>query len=894
MVLSMRVGATALAPLLFLLSAVKGQGFYYQDINRQCSPDYNYEYLGCAPATRSPFTFQPTQWDPNQAADNTNSYINYDLGGNAINVTTTPYFCANTCRAHGFKYSSFFDKSCSCGSSLSYRDTNNVVNTLVPNPDSDDLCTKGSSGNIYPKCGGDLRENCGSNQGARIFVDPSFPDERTLKRTPTELQALADGYGLLGCFLGARFASSRNEITTTIQADGPSCLRYCADLGLPFAFMSKNPLALTVTCRCGSDFGKNTFLTTTDIGTCSSRCSDTVALSNSPCSGQDCCNTGGFEFPVYANPRLMGCFNPVIPGKADPAAATPAFGTFSCFPTPSSIALRSASSVVSYVSKTMSASASFVATARPATNAFVNYGCYQGTALSTVLSDNVDAGLASVSVDACISACDTQGKTYAALVGDPTPRCYCGNNIGANLAIRDMELCNQPCPGSARQNCGGTNGPLVYARAGTANNQWASSYSATRSSTPLYTCTGPTVGPNVYAPIRTTSTSTTSTSTTTTSTPTTTSTTTSTTTTSTPTTTTTTSTTSTPTTSSSTTTSSPTTSSSTTTSGSTTTSSPTTSSSTTSNTSSTTRSTSTTSSTTTSGTNTSTTPTTSSTTSNGSSSTTSSPTGMTSSTSVTNSSTMSSSSTSSATTSPSGTAPPVPGITNLPNDITVILQVQQRNSGTKKRANWNMRRQAGIGGFVGGAGPATPETCDGATPFTLEAGMLEAGGEAVATDPDIAFIPFRVQPAGSISTTFTIINGLLHWYNPAFTGGEAGFCMVMDTEQVFITFQGAGSGPAGCVAVDIVVYYASQCVNGVIVAPGTGTGTGTGTGMTSATAMTSGSGSGSSSTNQAAAAIPTQDFIYEEGKAPDNYPCYETTESWVPGEPTFLPSRDEL
>jgi hypothetical protein len=63
-------------------------------------------------------------------------------------------------------------------------------------------------------------------------------------------------------------------------------------------------------------------------------------------------------------------------------------------------------------------------------------------------------------------------------------------------------------------------------------------------------------------------------------------------------------------------------------------------------------------------------------------------------------------------------------------------------------------------------------------------------------------------------------------------------------------------------------------------------GTATGPGGPGATGGSAGAG--------ADGELPYADWIFEEGRAPDNYPCYETTESWIPGEPTFLPGRDEL
>jgi len=187
----------------------------------------------------------------------------------------------------------------------------------------------------------------------------------------------------------------------------------------------------------------------------------------------------------------MGCFAPIIPGMKDTAAAVPALGTFSCYPTPSSIAQRAASPTVVYGTKTISASASFIATAKPATNTYVNYGCYWDQTLLTVVPDNADSGLASstISVDTCVAACDNKGKRFAILYGDPV-KCYCGNLIGLSLTLTDMERCNAPCPGSAQQNCGSGSGPLVYARADTPLNPWAALWSATRSNTITYACTG--------------------------------------------------------------------------------------------------------------------------------------------------------------------------------------------------------------------------------------------------------------------------------------------------------------------------------------------------------------------------------------------------------------------
>jgi hypothetical protein len=232
--LSMRVRATALASFVALSSVANAQGFFYQDLRLQCDAKYNYQYVGCAATTARPFAFSPSNWDPASTADNSKSYINFDTG-DFVNQTVTPYFCAQTCRAHGFKYTALWDKSCNCGNTLDYKTvlgTNIQLSTTI-DASSDTKCTTGTDGNPYPNCGGDLRENCGSNQGARIFVDPSFPDERTLTNPTT----IAADYALLGCFKNARFPSSVDAVTTVTVANGPTCLKYCADLGMPLAYM---------------------------------------------------------------------------------------------------------------------------------------------------------------------------------------------------------------------------------------------------------------------------------------------------------------------------------------------------------------------------------------------------------------------------------------------------------------------------------------------------------------------------------------------------------------------------------------------------------------------------------------------------------------------------------
>ncbi|KAI1427385.1 hypothetical protein F5Y12DRAFT_783292 [Xylaria sp. FL1777] len=228
--LSTRAGAVALASLLALRSVVNAQGFYYQDLG-VCGAQFTHQYLGCATVDSGPFVFEPTNWDPSATADNSRSYINYDVG-DFVNNTITPHFCAQTCRAHGFKYAAVFsERSCRCGGTLDYQTIAGVSVTLSDKiqANSEASCTVKKSGTPPDPCPGDRREGCGSDQGARIYVDPSFPDVRGASN-------LASSYNLLGCFKNARFPSAV-DYTTVTASSAPTCLAYCANLGLPYAFM---------------------------------------------------------------------------------------------------------------------------------------------------------------------------------------------------------------------------------------------------------------------------------------------------------------------------------------------------------------------------------------------------------------------------------------------------------------------------------------------------------------------------------------------------------------------------------------------------------------------------------------------------------------------------------
>lgn len=213
---------------------------------------------------------------------------------------------------------------------------------------------------------------------------------------------------------------------------------------------------------------------------------------------QDCCQLiGGTAAPVYYNPKFMGCLVPVIPGQSDPPVNDniPSNG-YKCFATPAAIKNR-VTAAVNYDVRTISASASFVATASPQAipTPYLNYGCWQNTPIESIFNSITQSDLASadITVEKCVSFCNGKNLPFAALYGAyPNGKCACGDARKPNLPDTEnrMQDCNQPCGGTTQQNCGGPQGPLIYAKNGQLGNNWAVQWTSTRSSTPVYKCAG--------------------------------------------------------------------------------------------------------------------------------------------------------------------------------------------------------------------------------------------------------------------------------------------------------------------------------------------------------------------------------------------------------------------
>lgn len=195
---------------------------------------------------------------------------------------------------------------------------------------------------------------------------------------------------------------------------------------------------------------------------------------------------------MYANPSLMGCYIPVIPGFKE--EDLPRYINYECVTTPASIEQRAIAAATFSDPSTIEVSRSFVASAEPTgiSTPYVNFGCYADTVTDEVFAINVPSDLdpLTIDVDSCILYCDARSYRFAAVYGTyPFNQCVCATDIALNLSPVDMRLCNIPCMGTeSQQLCGGETGPLVYAKEEVVPNPWYEEFEISRANTITYSC----------------------------------------------------------------------------------------------------------------------------------------------------------------------------------------------------------------------------------------------------------------------------------------------------------------------------------------------------------------------------------------------------------------------
>ncbi|KAI0850013.1 hypothetical protein F5Y00DRAFT_268772 [Daldinia vernicosa] len=118
-------------------------------------------------------------------------------------------------------------------------------------------------------------------------------------------------------------------------------------------------------------------------------------------------------------------------------------------------------------------------------------------------------------------------------------------------------------------------------------------------------------------------------------------------------------------------------------------------------------------------------------------------------------------------------------------------------------------------GYVG-APPADPLSCADATTFYLTDGVINSGGEYLATGRDVLYEPLTASsPRGdSAAGKFAVENGYLRWYDDGFYGGQARYCQMPGSGQVYVTYHVESTWPEGCEEVDLAVRPESWCRDG--------------------------------------------------------------------------------
>ena len=216
-----RATAFVFAWTLIHTALINAQGFYYKDLGLSCSSAQTFQYLGCA-ATPPTWAYEPEEPPVPGSAIGSKSYINWALGS-LVNATATPHYCADACRAHGFKYAAVREGyQCRCGGSLTPGGSARINTDLAES-------------NCNYRCSGDGGETCGGSGYSRIYVDPSFPDEDGLDNPIAQV----DNYKRLGCFQRVTFSVNLAAVEAAPVVTPQECLSKCAGFGYPYAVMGK-------------------------------------------------------------------------------------------------------------------------------------------------------------------------------------------------------------------------------------------------------------------------------------------------------------------------------------------------------------------------------------------------------------------------------------------------------------------------------------------------------------------------------------------------------------------------------------------------------------------------------------------------------------------------------
>lgn len=90
---------------------------------------------------------------------------------------------------------------------------------------------------------------------------------------------------------------------------------------------------------------------------------------------------------------------------------------------------------------------------------FQKVGCYKDEIVKHDLPDR--ATVKSVTQEDCVRSCALEEKGYSYFGLQDADKCFCGHRYG-KYGKADEALCNMPCKGNDKENCGGNSTNMVY------------------------------------------------------------------------------------------------------------------------------------------------------------------------------------------------------------------------------------------------------------------------------------------------------------------------------------------------------------------------------------------------------------------------------------------------
>lgn len=90
---------------------------------------------------------------------------------------------------------------------------------------------------------------------------------------------------------------------------------------------------------------------------------------------------------------------------------------------------------------------------------FQKVGCFKDEVVKHDLPDR--ATVKSVTQEDCVRSCALEEKGYSYFGLQDADKCFCGHRYG-KYGKADEALCNMPCKGNDKENCGGNSTNMVY------------------------------------------------------------------------------------------------------------------------------------------------------------------------------------------------------------------------------------------------------------------------------------------------------------------------------------------------------------------------------------------------------------------------------------------------